>query len=159
MWAGDVINNVMNRYLYNCSRFFVIMKNAVVSFIKEYRGPTLMPPYDVIDNVIIRKNTFLGIIWDGLFIFCWVQIEGMIYVSKFAKGPPFSARDKLFYRKLERKLNILLLLLLLLLFISLLLLSLILPSLSASPSSSSSLSLSLSLSLLSLLLLLLLLSS
>ena len=58
---GDVINDVMNIYLYNCShklmipmhrkfnddicaRFKVIMKNVVISFIKEYNGPTLRPP-------------------------------------------------------------------------------------------------------------------
>ena len=40
------------------ARFFVIMKNDVISFIKEYRGPTLMPPCDVIDDVIIAKTLF-----------------------------------------------------------------------------------------------------
>ena len=44
------------------------MKNVVISFIKEYRGPTFRPPYDVIDDVSIMKNTFYGIIWDDLFI-------------------------------------------------------------------------------------------
>ena len=69
---ADVINDVMNMYLYDCShklmipmhrkfnddifaRFSVIMKNVVISFIKEYRGPTLRPPCDVIDEVIIMK--------------------------------------------------------------------------------------------------------
>ena len=67
----------MNTYLYHCShnlmipmhrkfngdifaRFLVIMKNVVVSFIKEYRGPTLRPPCDVIDDVIIMKNILLA---------------------------------------------------------------------------------------------------
>ena len=36
----------------------VIMKNVVISFIKEYRGPTLRPPCDVIDDVIIMKILF-----------------------------------------------------------------------------------------------------
>ena len=75
LWPGDAINNIINMYLYKCShnpmipmhrkfnddvfdRFFVIMKNVVISFIKEYRGPTLMPPCDVIDDIIIMKNTF-----------------------------------------------------------------------------------------------------
>ena len=40
------------------ARFVVIMKNVVISFIKEYRGATLVPPYDVIDDVIIMRNTF-----------------------------------------------------------------------------------------------------
>ena len=60
----------MNMYLYKCNhnlmvpmqrkfnedifaRFLVIMKNVVISFMKEYRGPSLMPPYDVIDDVIV----------------------------------------------------------------------------------------------------------
>ena len=48
-------------------RFLVIMKNVVISFIKEYRGPTLRPPCDVIDDVIIVKLLFC-IIWDDLSI-------------------------------------------------------------------------------------------
>ena len=64
----------MNIYLYDCShnlmipmhgkfnddilaRVLVIMKN-VISFIKEYRGPTLRPHCDVIDDVIIMKILF-----------------------------------------------------------------------------------------------------
>ena len=67
----------MNIYLYHCShklmipmhrkfnddifaRFLVIMKNVVISFIKEYKGPTLRPPYDAIDDVIIMKILFLA---------------------------------------------------------------------------------------------------
>ena len=66
----------MNIYLYNYShklmipmhrkfnddifaRFLVIMKN-VISYIKEYRGPTLTPPCDAIDDVIIMKILFLA---------------------------------------------------------------------------------------------------
>ena len=77
MLPGDVINDVMNTYLYNCSHklmihmhrkfnddifasFLVIMKNVVISFIKEYRGPTLRPPCDAIDDVIIMKILFLA---------------------------------------------------------------------------------------------------
>ena len=37
----------------------VIMKNVIISFIKEYRGPTLKPPCDVIDDVMIMKIYFL----------------------------------------------------------------------------------------------------
>ena len=40
--------------------FLVIMKNVAIQFIKEDRGPTLRPPCDVIDRVIIMKNTFLA---------------------------------------------------------------------------------------------------
>ena len=39
--------------------FLVIMKNVVISFIKEYRWPTLRPPCDVIDVVIIMKILFV----------------------------------------------------------------------------------------------------
>ena len=69
----------MNIYLYNCShnlmihidrkfnddifaRCLVIMKNVVISFIKEYRGPILRPPCDVINDVIIIKILFFCII-------------------------------------------------------------------------------------------------
>ena len=48
-------------------RYLVIVK-IVISFIKEYRGPILRPPCDVIDDVIIVKNSFMGKIWDELFI-------------------------------------------------------------------------------------------
>ena len=37
------------------ARCLVIMKNVVISYIKEYRGPTLRPPCDVIDEVVIMK--------------------------------------------------------------------------------------------------------
>ena len=40
------------------ARFLVIKKNSAISFIKEYKGPILRPPCDVIDNVIIRKKLF-----------------------------------------------------------------------------------------------------
>ena len=42
------------------ARFVVIMKNVVISFIKEYGGSTLRPPCDVIDDVIIVKRLFLA---------------------------------------------------------------------------------------------------
>ena len=84
-WPGDVINDVMNIYLYKCShnlmilthrkfndicaRFLVIMKNVVISFIKEY----LRLPCDVIDDVVIMKKLF----WHNLerFFHIWGQIE------------------------------------------------------------------------------------
>ena len=40
------------------SLVFLVMKNVVISFIKEYGGPTFRPPCDVIGDVIIMKNTF-----------------------------------------------------------------------------------------------------
>ena len=41
-------------------RFLVIMKNVVISYIKEYRGLTLRPPCDVIYDVIIMKILFFA---------------------------------------------------------------------------------------------------
>ena len=38
--------------------FVVIMKNVVISFIKEYKGPTLIRPCDVINDAIIMKILF-----------------------------------------------------------------------------------------------------
>ena len=98
-------------YLYNCSynlmihmhRNFnddifagclVIMKNVVISYIKEYRGPTLRPPCDVIDDVIIMKILFWHNLGRPLHI--WGQIEAVFDISKFSKWPLFWARDKLF---------------------------------------------------------------
>ena len=49
------------------ARFLVIMKNVVISFIKEKRGQTLRPSCDV-DDDIIMKILFFGIIWDDRFI-------------------------------------------------------------------------------------------
>ena len=43
-----------------CACCLVIMKNVVLSYIKEYRGPTLRPPCDVTDDVIIMKILFLA---------------------------------------------------------------------------------------------------
>ena len=73
------------------ARFLVIMKNVAISFIKEYRGPTLWPHCDVIDDVIIMKILFLHNLGRSFYI-CG-QIEAVFDSSKW---PPFSARDKLF---------------------------------------------------------------
>ena len=83
------------------ARCLVIMKNVVISYIKEYRGPTWRPPCDVIDDVIIMKILFFGIIWDDLFI-SEVKLKLCLI---FQNGHYFCARDKLFYRKLYQKLN------------------------------------------------------
>ena len=72
------------------ARFLVIMKNVVISFIKEYRGPTLRPPCDVIDDVIIMKILFLSIIWNDLFI-SEVKLKLCLIFQNFQ-----NARDKLF---------------------------------------------------------------
>ena len=100
---GDVINKVMNMYLCKCShtrmismhrkfnddisaRFFVVMKHVVISFIKEYRGPILMPSCDVIDDVIIMINTFL--LWDDLFI-SDVKLKLCLIFRNFQNGHHF----------------------------------------------------------------------
>ena len=95
LWPGDVINDVMNMYLHKCSHnltipmhrkfcddifacFLVIMKNVVISFIKEYRGPTLRPPCEVTDDVIIMKILF----WQNLgrSFHIWGQIEAALNI-------------------------------------------------------------------------------
>ena len=71
--------------------FLVIIKNVVIPFINKYRGPTLRPPCDVIDDVIIMKILF----WQNLgrLFHIWGQIETVLNISKFSKWPPFWARD------------------------------------------------------------------
>ena len=100
----------MNIYSYNCSHYLmihmhrkfnndiiarclVIMKNVIISFIKEYRGPTLRPLGDVINDH--HENTFF---WHNLgrSFHIWGQIEAVFNISKFSKWPLFWARDKLF---------------------------------------------------------------
>ena len=75
------------------ARCLVTLKN-VISFIKEYRGPTLRPPCDVINDVIIMNILF----WHNLrrSFHIWGQIEALFNISKFSKWPLFWARDKLF---------------------------------------------------------------
>ena len=69
------------------ARFLVIIKNVVISFIKEYWGQTLRLACDVIDDVIIMNKTFLGIIWHNLerSFHIWGQIEAVFNNSKFSK--------------------------------------------------------------------------
>ena len=70
------------------ARCLVIMKNAVISYIKEYRGPTLRPPCDFIDDVIIMKILFWGIIWDNLFI-SKVKLKLSLIFQNFQNGHYF----------------------------------------------------------------------
>ena len=83
--------------------FLAIMKNVVISFIKEYRGPTFRTPCDVIGDVIIMKNSFNVIIWDDFFI-SEVKLK-LCLIFQFLKWPPFWARDNFFQWKWYRKLN------------------------------------------------------
>ena len=76
------------------ARCLVIMKSVVISYIKEYRGPTLRPPCDVIDDDIIMKILFLYNLGPSFHI--WGPIEAVFNISKFLKWTPFLARDKLF---------------------------------------------------------------
>ena len=87
------------------ARFLVIMKNVVISYIKEYRWPTLRPPCDVIDDVIIMKILFFGIIWDDLFI-SEVKLKLCSIFQNFQNGSYFELATNFFYRKLYRKLDI-----------------------------------------------------
>ena len=103
----------MNIYLYNCShelmiglhmhrkfndvifaRLLVIMKNVVISFIKEYKGPTLRPPCDVIDDVIVMEILF----WhdSGRSFHIWGQIEAVFNISNFQNGRNFELATNFF---------------------------------------------------------------
>ena len=112
LWSGDVINDVMNMYSYKCShnlmilmqrkfnddifaRFLVIMKNVTISFIKQYIGPNSRPPCDVIDDVIVMKNTFFGIIWDDLFI-SEVKLKLCLIFRNFKNGRHFELATNFF---------------------------------------------------------------
>ena len=95
-------------YLYKCSHnlmmsmhrnfnddIFFIMKNVVISFIKEYRGPTLRPPCDVIDDVIIMENIFLCIIGDDIFI-SEVKLKLRLIFENFQNDRHFELATKFF---------------------------------------------------------------
>ena len=101
LWPDDVINEVVNIHLYNCSynfmkhmhrnysddifaRCLIIMKNVVISYIQEYRGPDLRPPCDVIDY----ENTFFGIILNDLFI-SEVKLKLCLIFQNFQNGHYF----------------------------------------------------------------------
>ena len=121
LWPGDVINDVMNTHLYKCShyfinpmhrkfndifaRFLVNTKSIVISFIKKYRGPPFRPSCDFIDDVIIMKNPFSGIIWDDLFI-SGVKLKLCLIFPNFQNGRHFELATNFFYRNWYRKLNI-----------------------------------------------------
>ena len=77
------------------ARCLVTMKNAIISFIKEYRGPTLMPPCDVIDDVIIMKILFFGIIWDDPFI-SEVKLKLCLLFQNFQNGHYFELATNFF---------------------------------------------------------------
>ena len=86
-----------------CDHFLVIMKNVIISFIKEYRGPTFRPLCDVIGHHHEKYFLWHNLGWS---FHIWGQIEAVLNISKFSKWPPFSGRRKLFYRMFYRKLNI-----------------------------------------------------
>ena len=102
----------MNMYSYDCShnlmihmyrkfnddifaRCLVIMKNVVISYIKEYRGPTLRPSCDVIDDVIIMKIPFFGIIWDNIFK-SEVKLKLCLIFRNFQNGRHFELATNFF---------------------------------------------------------------
>ena len=64
-----------------------------------------MPPCDVIDDVIIIKNAFLGIIWYDLLI-SEVKLKLCLIFQNFQNGRHFELATIFFYRKLYRNLNI-----------------------------------------------------
>ena len=101
----------MNIYLYNGShnlmihmhrkfidaifaRFLVIMKNVVISYIKEYRGPTWGHP--VTSSMTSSSwKYFFGIIWDDLFI-SEVKLKLCLIFQKFQHGRYFELATNFF---------------------------------------------------------------
>ena len=79
------------------ARCLVIMKNVIILFIKECKGPTLRPPCDVIDDVIIMKILSFGIIWDDLFI-SEVKLELCLIFQSFQNGHFFELATNFFTR-------------------------------------------------------------
>ena len=77
------------------SRFLVIMKNVVISYIKEYRRLTLRPPCDVIYDVIIMKILFLCTIWNDLFI-SEVKSKLCLIFQNFQNGRHFELATNFF---------------------------------------------------------------
>ena len=77
------------------ARFLVIKKNVVISFIKDYRGTTLRPPCDVIDERHHHEKTFWGIIWDDLFI-SEVKLKLCLIFQNFQNGRHFELATNFF---------------------------------------------------------------
>ena len=75
-------------------RSSVIMKNVILSFIKEYRQTTLRSLCDVIDDVITMKIFFLHNL--GWSFHSWCQIEAVFYIWTFSKWPPFWGCEEFF---------------------------------------------------------------
>ena len=111
LWPGVVINDIINMYSYNCghnlmkhmhrkfnddifARCLVIMKKFIISFIKEYRGPTLRPPV----TSSMTSSSWKYFFWHNLrrSFHIWGQIEAVFNISRFSKWPLFWARDKFF---------------------------------------------------------------
>ena len=67
------------------ARCLVIMKNVVISYIKEYRGPTLSSSW----------KYFFGIIWDDLFI-SEVKLKLCLIFQNFKMATILSSRQTFF---------------------------------------------------------------
>ena len=67
----------------------------VYIYIYIYIGPTLRLPCDVIDDVIIMKKTFFGIIWADLFI-SEVKLKLCLIFQNFQNGRHFDLAANFF---------------------------------------------------------------
>ena len=65
-----------------------------VSFMKEFRGSTLRPSCDIIDDVITTK-IFFGMIWDDLFKF-GVKMKLCLIFRNFQNGRHFEVATNFF---------------------------------------------------------------
>ena len=112
LWPGDVIDDVMSAWNITCTtrhpqqctckilfvwhQSFIVKSSGQTSwFINEYRGPTLRPPCDVIDDVIIMKILSFGIIWDDLFI-SEVKLKLCLIFKNFQNGHYFELAPNFF---------------------------------------------------------------
>ena len=103
-WICIYINVVIiSRYL--CTGSFVMISFLVSSyhekFIKEYRGPTLKPPCDVIDDVMVMKILFFAK-FRTIFLYLRSDWSCVKYFKIFKMAAILSSRQN-FYLKLYRK--------------------------------------------------------
>ena len=81
-----------------------VFYHVLISFVKEYRGPTLSPPCDVINDAITMKLLFGDNLERSFQI--WRLFEAVYNILKLKKWLPFWCREKLFTGSNRGKLNI-----------------------------------------------------
>ena len=102
LWT--LIKNIIERthkFPYNILFTFLMDRGRApngighLMILKEYKGPTLRPPCDAIDDVIIMKIFFFGIIWEDLFI-SEVKLKLCLIFQNFQNGRHFELATNFF---------------------------------------------------------------